>query len=148
MLVEQSVGSNIKIAWIPLLTFHSQYVATKLLWWWGEWVHWIVSMTSLYYYYDLSFEIVEHSVCHQAPFLLINVFTLLASCLLSTLLILTLTMCEFHHWSSIAVMLPQSHYRPEEHGRIGCSSWLHYICFMFLALCPLSTLCVINQFLF
>ena len=53
---------------------------------------------------------------------LINIFTLLAECLLSTLLVLTLTMRELHHWPS-----PQSHYGDEEDGYIGLSSWRHYI---------------------
>ena len=41
-------------------------------------MHWIVSMTSLYMYYALSFVLVEHFVCHEPIFVLINVFTLLA----------------------------------------------------------------------
>ena len=41
-------------------------------------MHWIVFMTSLYMYYALSFVFVEHSVCHESIFVLINAFTLLA----------------------------------------------------------------------
>ena len=82
-------------------------------------------MASLNMYYALSFVLVEHSVCHEPIFVLINVFTLLASCLLSTLLVLTLTMHELHHWPSIAGMSPQSHCGDEEDGPIGLSSWLH-----------------------
>ena len=42
------------------------------------WVHWIVFMTSLYMYYAPCFLLVEHSVCHEPTFVLINVFKLLA----------------------------------------------------------------------
>ena len=70
-----------------------------------------------------------------------------ALCLLSTLLVLTPTMHEFLHWPSIASMLPQNLCGNDEDGRIGLSSWLHYICIMLLALCLLSTVCVMNQFL-
>ena len=63
-------------------------------------------MTSLYMYYALYFVHVEHSVCHEPISVLINIFMLLAYCLLSTLLVLTLTMCELHHWPSIAAMSP------------------------------------------
>ena len=34
-----------------------------------------VFMTSLYMYYALSFVLVEHSVCHEPIFVLINIFT-------------------------------------------------------------------------
>ena len=40
--------------WTLPLAVHSQHVATKPLWWWGRWAHWIVFMTSLYMYYTLS----------------------------------------------------------------------------------------------
>ena len=63
-------------------------------------------MTSLYMYYALYFVHVEHSVCHEPISVLINIFMLLAYCLLSTLLVLTLTMCELNHWPSIAAMSP------------------------------------------
>ena len=73
------------------------------------WVHWIVFMTSLYMYYAPCFLLVEHSVFHEPTFVLINVFKLLAYCLLSTLLVLTLTMHELCHWLPIADMSPQCH---------------------------------------
>ena len=38
---------------------------------WG-WVHWIVFMTSLYMYYALCFVHIEHSVCHEPIFVLID----------------------------------------------------------------------------
>ena len=50
-------------------------------------------------------------------------------------------------WPSIAGMLPQSHCGDED-GGIGLSSRHHYICIMLFALCLLSILCVMNQFLF
>ena len=65
-------------------------------------------MTSLYMYYAPCSVLVEHSLCHDPISVLIKVFTLLAKCLLSTLLVLTLTMRELHHWPSIAGMSPQS----------------------------------------
>ena len=86
-------------------------------------------------------------VMNQFLFWLINIFTLLAQCLLGTLLVLILTMHELYHWPSIASMSPQSHCGDEEDGRIGLSSWRHYICIMLFALCMLSTLCVMNQLL-
>ena len=64
------------------------------------------------------------------------------------MLILTLTMRELRHWPSIPGISPQSLCGGEEDGRIGLSSWLHYITMALLALCLLSTLYVINQFLF
>ena len=85
-------------------------------------MHWIVFMTSLYMYHALSFVLIEHSVCHEPIFILINVFTLLAYCLLSTLLVLTITMRELRHWPSIAGMSPQSHCGDEEDWCIGFSS--------------------------
>ena len=88
-------------------------------------MHWIVFMTSLHMYYALCFMHVEYSVCHEPISVLINVFTLLSSCLLSTLLVLRLTMCELRQWPSIAVMLPQNHCDDEEDGRIGLSSGRH-----------------------
>ena len=77
---------------------------------------------TIYVYYVLCFMLVEDPVCHEPISVLINVFMLLAYCLLSTLLVLTLTMCELCHWPSIAGMLPQSHCGDEEDGRIGLSS--------------------------
>ena len=77
---------------------------------------------TLYLYYALCFMLVEHSVCHEPISVLINVFMLRASCLLSTLLVLTLTMHELRHCLSIAGMSPQSHCGDEEDGRIGLSS--------------------------
>ena len=56
--------------------------------------------------YALCFVHVEHSVCHEPISVLINIFTLLAYCLLSTLLVLTLTMRKLLHWPSIVGMLP------------------------------------------
>ena len=50
MLVEHSVGSITNNAWNPPLAVHSWHVATKPLWWWGGWTHWIVFITSLYIY--------------------------------------------------------------------------------------------------
>ena len=47
---------------------------------------------------------------------------LFALCMLSTLLVLSLTMRELRHWPSIAGMSPQSHYGAEEDGRNGLSS--------------------------
>ena len=85
-------------------------------------MHWIVFMTSLHRYYTLSFVLVEHCVCHEPIFVLINIFMLLAWCLLSTLLVLTLTMRELRHRPSIARMSPQSHCGDDEDGRIGLSS--------------------------
>ena len=46
---------------------------------------------------------------------------LLALCLSSALLVLTLTMRKLRHWQSIAGMPPQSHCGDED-GRIGLSS--------------------------
>ena len=40
----------------------------------GVWVHWIVFMASLYMYYALCFVHVEHSVCHEPIFVLINIY--------------------------------------------------------------------------
>ena len=79
-------------------------------------------MTSLDMYCALSFVLVEHSVCHEPIFVSINVFTLFALCLLSTLLVLTLTMRELHQWPSIANMSLQSHCGDEEDRCIGLSS--------------------------
>ena len=44
--------------WTLLLVVHSWHVATKPLWWWWGWAHWIVFMTSLYMYYALSLVLV------------------------------------------------------------------------------------------
>ena len=79
-------------------------------------------ITSLYMYYAPCFVLVEHSVCHEPISVLINIFTLLVWCLLNTMLLVTLTMCEFRHWPSIAGMSPQNHYGDEEDGRTGLSS--------------------------
>ena len=49
------------------------------------WAHWIVFRTSMCMYYTPCFVLVEHTVCHEPIFVLINVFMLLASCFLSTL---------------------------------------------------------------
>ena len=80
-----------------------------------------------YMYYALCFVHVEHSGCHERISVLINIFMLLAWCLLITLLVLTLTMRQLRHWPSIAGMLPQSHWDDVEDGRIGLSSWRHYV---------------------
>ena len=48
-------------------------------------------------------------------------------CLLTTLLVLTLTMRELRHWPSIANMSLQSHWGDEEAGCSGLTSWQHYI---------------------
>ena len=53
LLVEHSVGSYTNNAWTPPLTIHSRHVATKALWWWRGWAHWIVFVTSLYIYSDV-----------------------------------------------------------------------------------------------
>ena len=58
----------------PPLAVHSQHVATKSLWWWGGWAHWIVFMMSLYMYYALCFVHVEHSVCHELISVLIYIY--------------------------------------------------------------------------
>ena len=71
VLIEHSVVSNTNNVWTPPLAIHSQHVATKPLWWWGGWVHWVVFMTLLYMYYTLSFVLVEHSVYHEPIFVLI-----------------------------------------------------------------------------
>ena len=47
---------------------------------------------------------------------------LFALCLLSTLLVLTLTMRQLRYWPSIAGIPPQGHCGDEENGRIGLSS--------------------------
>ena len=57
-------------------------------------------------------------------------------------------MRELRHWASITGMSPQSRCGDEEDERIGLSSWRHYICIMLFALCMLSTLRAMNQFLF
>ena len=63
------------------------------------------------------------------------------------LLVLTVTMRELCHWPSIAGMSPQSNCGDEEDGCVVFMTSL-YICIMLFALCLLSTLCVMNQFLF
>ena len=84
--------------------------------------HWLIFMASFYMYYDPCFALVEHSACHEPISVLNNVFTLLAYCLLSIVLVITLTMYELPHWPSIAGMLLQKHCGDEEDGRIGLSS--------------------------
>ena len=74
MLVDHCVGSNTNNAWTLPLAVHSWDVATKPLWWWRGWVHWIVFMASLYMYYDLCFVHVEHSVCHEPISVLILIY--------------------------------------------------------------------------
>ena len=64
-------------------------------------------MTSVYIYNAPCIVFFEQSVCHEPISVLINGFMLLAYCLLSTLLVVTLTMRELHHWPSIADMEPQ-----------------------------------------
>ena len=56
------ISSGKKPSWTPPLAVHSWHLATKPLWWWEGWVHWIVFMTSLYMYYIPCFELVKHSV--------------------------------------------------------------------------------------
>ena len=56
------ISSGKKPSWTPPLAVHSWHVATKPLWWWEGWVHWIVFMTSLYMYYIPCFVLVEYSV--------------------------------------------------------------------------------------
>ena len=62
VLVEHSVGSNTNNAWTPPLAVHSRHVATKPLWWWGGWAHWIVFMTSLYMYIYVYIYIYTHII--------------------------------------------------------------------------------------
>ena len=85
-------------------------------------MHCIVFLTSLYMYYAPYFVLVKHSVFYEPISVLINIFMLLAWCLLSTLLVLTLTMRELRQWPSIAGMSPQSHFGDEEDRRIGLFS--------------------------
>ena len=92
--------------------------------------YWIFFMTSLYIYYALCFVHVEHSVCHEPISVLINIFTLLAQCLLSTLLVQIITMRELRRWPSIGGMSPQSHCGDEEDGCIGLFLWRHYILYI------------------
>ena len=51
-------------------------------------------------------------------FVSINLFTHLAQCLLSSLLVLTLTMRELRHWPPIAGMSPRGHCGDEGDGQI------------------------------
>ena len=88
-------------------------------------MHYIVFTTSLYMYYALCFVHVEHSVCNEPISVLITVFAFLAQCLLSALLLLTLTMYELRQWPSIAGMSPQNHCGDEEDGCIGLSLGRH-----------------------
>ena len=76
----------------------------------GECVHWIVFVTSLYIYNAPCIVLVEKSVCHEPISVLIIVFTLLAYCLLNSLLIVTLTLRDLDYWSSIAAIAPQRQY--------------------------------------
>ena len=78
VLVEHSVGSSTNNAWTLPLSIHGRHVTTNALWWREGWVHWIVLITSLYMYYDLSFVLFEHSVYHESIFILTNVFKLLS----------------------------------------------------------------------
>ena len=55
-------------------------------------------------------------------------------------ILLTLTIHELCHWTSIAGMFLQSHCGDEEDGHIGLSSWLHYILCSFLVVCH-ETIC-------
>ena len=82
-------------------------------------------MASPYMYYALCFVHAEHSLFHEPISVLINIFVLLAQCLLSTLLVLTLTMYEFQHWPSIAGMLLQSHCRDEEDGLHDVTKYIY-----------------------
>ena len=63
------------------------------------------------------------TVCYEPISVLINIFTLLTWCLLSTLLVLTIRgLC---HWPSIAGISPESHCgdeEEEEYERTGLSS--------------------------
>ena len=69
-----------------------------------------------YYYYAPCLVLVEHSVGSNTN----NAWILpLAS--------ITYTSSQSHHG--------------DEDGRIGLSSWLHYVCIILLALCLLGTLC-------
>ena len=70
-------------------------------------MHRIVFMTSLYIHYTLSFVLNDHSVHDEPSFVLTHVFMHHAHCLLSSLLVLTLTMQKLHHWPSIISMLSQ-----------------------------------------
>ena len=82
----------------------------------------------------LCFVLVNFYMCHKPISVLIKIFTLLAWCLLNTLVILTLTMRELRHWPSISGMSPQSNCGDEEDRRIGLFSWLHCIYFALLYL--------------
>ena len=75
-------------------------------------------------YFESKFSFLENTIWFLGKnnFVLINVFTLRAKCLLSTLLVLTLIMHELGHWSSIAGLSPQSHYGDEEDWHTGLSS--------------------------
>ena len=67
------------------------------------------------------------AVCHEPIFVLKNVFTLQAWCLLSTRLVLKLTMGDLRHWPSIANMAPKSHCGDEEDVPVGMTSlYVHY----------------------
>ena len=57
---------------------------------------------TIFIYYTSCFVLVDHSVCREPISILINAFTLLALCLLSTMLVLTLTMCQLHQSLFIA----------------------------------------------
>ena len=72
-------------------------------------------------YYALCFLHVRHSVGHEAIFVLINLFTLLAQGFFSTLLVLTLSMLELGHCPSIASTSLQSDCGVEKDSRIGLS---------------------------
>ena len=98
-----------------IIDISSSHVITKPLCWWAKCMHWIVFMTSHYIYImllgscflsNLSFSAIWVS---EPISVLINEFMLIAYCLLRTLLVVTLRMCELHDWPSIANMAPQKH---------------------------------------
>ena len=70
-------------------------------------MRWIVFITSLYIYNAPCVVFFEQSLCHEPVSVLINSFTVVYYCLLSTLLVVTLTLLELHHWLCIAGMEPQ-----------------------------------------
>ena len=64
---------------------HNGFVATCRLWTASGGVHALLvleptecSTRNIYLYYALCFMLIEHSVCHEPIFVLINVFMLLA----------------------------------------------------------------------
>ena len=89
-------------------------------------------MASPYMYYALCFVHAEYSLFHEPISVLINIFVLLAQCLLSTLLVLTLTMYEFQHWPSIAGMLLQSDCRDEEDGLHDVTIYIYIYAYVYI----------------